>query len=198
MLRLIAAAILSLSAVIAPAQAGEQPATGANGLHVQDWFHSSSLNLQADLQLAGQQGKDMMIVVEQVACSYCRKLHAVNFAKPEILDLIKDQFITVQLDLWGERPVTDFDGEVLTEEALARKWGVATTPTTIVLSAENPFPGNRQNAEAFRLPGYLDPIYHYAALDFFSSGAWQSEKFAAFVSRKSAAFLEKGIDPETW
>ena len=37
----------------------------------------------------------------------------------------------MQLDLWGAREVTDFDGKVMTEKALAERWGVIFTPTIV-------------------------------------------------------------------
>jgi hypothetical protein len=39
----------------------------------------------------------------------------------------------VQLDLWGAREVTDFDGTALAERALAERWGVIFTPTIVFL-----------------------------------------------------------------
>ena len=72
-----------------------------------------------------------MVLFEQRGCPYCKELHAVNFARSEITDYIREHFMVVQLDLWGSREVTDFDGEAMEERALAGKWRVNFTPTTV-------------------------------------------------------------------
>ena len=38
---------------------------------------------------------------------------------------------SLQLDLWGSREVTDFDGTKMSEKALAERWGVIFTPTIV-------------------------------------------------------------------
>jgi thioredoxin-related protein len=49
-----------------------------------------------------------------------------------INDYVRENFRIVQLDLWGSREVTDFDGARLTEKALAERWGVTFTPTIVI------------------------------------------------------------------
>ena len=56
-------------------------------------------------------------------------LHTEVLAQRYINDYVRENFAILQLDLWGAREVTDFDGTVLTERALAERWGVIFTPT---------------------------------------------------------------------
>ena len=42
----------------------------------------------------------------------------------------------MQLNLHGDLEVTDFDGEVLSEKAMARKWNILFTPTVLYLPQE--------------------------------------------------------------
>lgn len=42
----------------------------------------------------------------------------------------------VQLNLHGSQEVTDFDGEVLIESKMARKWGILFTPTIMFMPLE--------------------------------------------------------------
>ena len=52
-------------------------------------------------------------------------------AEKYINDYVRENFRIIQLDLWGSREVTDFDGTRLTEKALAERWGVIFTPTIV-------------------------------------------------------------------
>ncbi|HZT47576.1 MAG TPA: thioredoxin fold domain-containing protein, partial [Hyphomicrobiaceae bacterium] len=52
-------------------------------------------------------------------------------AQRYINDYVRENFTVLQLDLWGARDVTDFDGTVLSERALAERWGVVFTPTVV-------------------------------------------------------------------
>ena len=42
--------------------------------------------------------------------------------------------MVVQLDLYGNRDVTDLDGTVMAESEMARRWGVLFTPTIYFIS----------------------------------------------------------------
>lgn len=100
-----------------------QARLGDDGLHKQDWFHDGFLEMSDDLTEAAAGNKDLMVIFEQAGCPYCEALHNENFARPEIVNYITENFLVVQLDLWGSREVTDFDGEQLPERELAAKWG---------------------------------------------------------------------------
>ncbi len=188
------AAVLVL--VFATAAQGQE--LDSRGLHIQPWIVESSNNLATDLQTAADQDKDLLILVEQRGCIYCAELHAVNFARSEITDLIKANFMVIQLDLVGPRMMTDFDGQVLSEEDLARKWGLQFTPTTMVFAADNAGATSYSQAETFRLPGYLQPFYYYTALNFFATRAYESENFKSYLAARVAELAEQAIVPEFW
>ena len=169
-----------------------------NGLHIQNWFHQSSGNLLTDLQAAEAQGKGLVILYEQRGCVYCAELHAVNFARPEIVDLIDEGFLVVQLDLNSRDEIFDLDGTILSESSLAQKWGVTFTPTTLVFSGSDTTVQSREDAEIFRLPGYIPPFYYYTALDYFASGEYTNKDFQAFLRIRVSELNDQGIDPEFW
>ena len=54
-------------------------------------------------------------------------------AERYINDYVRENFRIIQLDLWGAREVTDFDGKVMSERALAERWGIIFTPTVVFL-----------------------------------------------------------------
>jgi len=108
-----------------------EPAKGEDGLYHQSWFHLSFLNLREDFAEAKASGKRFAVVFEQRGCPYCATMHTEVLAQKYINDYVRENFTVLQLDLWGAREVTDFDGTVLPERALAERWGVIFTPTIV-------------------------------------------------------------------
>ncbi|HET9413239.1 MAG TPA: thioredoxin family protein, partial [Pseudolabrys sp.] len=121
-----AAAFAVFGATRAPA---EQPILTDDGLYKQPWFLESFLDLADDLEGARKEGKRFAIMWELRGCPYCKETHLVNFARPEISDYVKANFEVLQLNIIGSRKVTDFDGQELSEKAMAAKYGVRFTPT---------------------------------------------------------------------
>ncbi len=178
--------------------AAENAELGPDGLHVQKWFYPTSLNLLTDLQVAKDAGKGLVILWEQEGCVYCAELHAVNFTRDDVVSMLIDNFLVVQLDLRGTRNITGFDGAVISESALAAKWLVSFTPTTMVFGGDPANVTARADTEIFRLPGYLKPFYYYSALDYFSSGAFKGQDFPDFLAVRVAEIETKGLTPDTW
>jgi thioredoxin-related protein len=113
----------------------ETPAVKASitedGIYHQEWFHESFFNMKDDFQEARDAGKGFVVVFEQRGCIYCKKMHEQVLSKKYINDYVRDNFMVVSLNLWGDREVTDFDGKVMNEKQLARRWGVIYTPTVL-------------------------------------------------------------------
>ncbi|WP_273068584.1 thioredoxin family protein [Thioclava marina] len=186
----------ALGGAARPARA--EAVMGDGGLYQQSFFHDSFLDLGEDLSEAADQGRGLLVLFEQRGCPYCREMHLVNFARPEITDLIEASFVVLQLDLWGAREVTDFDGEALEERALAQKWFVNFTPTQVLIPAQNAGATDLRAAEAFRMPGYFKPFHHLSGLEYVASGAYRDQPFQRFLQDKFSALAEQGIDPDVW
>lgn len=125
------AAALSLSAL--PALAAD---LGDDGLHKPDWLRETFKDLREDLAEANAEGKRLLITVEQRGCIYCTRMHEEVFPDPAIDALIRDHYFVVQMNLFGDVEVTDFDGTVMSEKDMAVRWGVMFTPTLIFLPEE--------------------------------------------------------------
>ena len=194
-LRNFTATLLALLALALAAPAQE---LGADGLHKQPWFTDSFLEFGDDLKDAAAQGKDLLILIEQNACPYCAELHAVNFARSDITDYIQENFVVVQLDLFGARGTVDFDGEALEERDLVFKWGAQFTPTTIIFDAEKAGATSWREAEAFRLPGYLKPFHYMASLEYVAKDIHKEMSFQRYLQVKFQELEEKGITPDVW
>ncbi|MBQ4806585.1 thioredoxin family protein [Phaeobacter sp. HS012] len=109
---------------------------GDDGLHKTPWMRETFKDLREDLEEANAEGKRLVLFFEQRGCIYCTKMHEEVFPKPEISGYIADNFFVVQLNLYGDVEVTDFDGETLSEKDMARKWGILFTPTMMFLPQE--------------------------------------------------------------
>ncbi|PWR02250.1 thioredoxin [Meridianimarinicoccus roseus] len=129
MKNLIATVGLAVSLAL-PSPAAE---LGDDGLHKAAWMRETFLDLREDLEDANAEGKRLAIIFEQRGCIYCEKMHTDVFPRPDIDSYLHDNFFVVQLNLHGALEVTDFDGEVLSERQMARKWGMLFTPTLIFL-----------------------------------------------------------------
>ncbi|ATF18706.1 thioredoxin family protein [Phaeobacter gallaeciensis] len=111
---------------------------GDDGLHKTPWMRETFKDLREDLEEANAEGKRLVLFFEQRGCIYCTKMHEEVFPKPEISGYIADNFFVVQLNLYGDVEVTDFDGETLSEKDMARKWGILFTPTMMFFPQEVP------------------------------------------------------------
>jgi hypothetical protein len=108
-----------------------EPAKGDDGLYHQSWFVESFLDLNEDHAEAKSQGRRFAVIFEQRGCIYCTRMHTEVLSQRYINNYVRDNFSIVQLDLWGAREVTDFDGTRMTEKKLAERWGVLFTPTIV-------------------------------------------------------------------
>lgn len=176
----------------------EDPEVADNGLYTQPWFADTFLEMGPDLEEAAAAGRGLMVIFEQRGCPYCRELHRVNFQRPEIVEHLKENWTVVQLDIWGSREVTDFDGETLEERELAGKWGVAFTPTTVLMPPRNAGAGSLAEAEAFRMPGYFKPFHFLAGLEYADSAQTSELNFQRFLQERFKEYEAQGIAPDVW
>src|SRR4051812_15685236 len=109
-----AAATLAARAV--RAQDRIEPLLLEDGRYTQPWFLNSFLDLKEDLAESAEHGKRLALLWDQRGCPYCQEMHKVNLADPQVNAYIRDHFNVVQLDLFGSREVTDFDGSAMAEK----------------------------------------------------------------------------------
>ncbi len=162
LLAFLTAALLTL-----PAFAAEM---GDDGLHKTDWMRDTFKDLREDLADANAEGKRLAVIVEQRGCVYCRQMHEEVFPRPEIADYIRENYFIVQINLHGDTEVTDLDGEVLSEKAAARKWGLLFTPSILFLAEEVEDDKSAAQAAVALMPGAFGPG---TTLDMFT---WVNEK----------------------
>lgn len=122
---MIFTAAIALASPLAAAPVGD------DGLHKPDWLRDTFKDLRDDLEEANAEGKRLLITIEQRGCVYCKKMHEEVFPDPAIDALIRDHYFVVQINMFGDIDVTDFDGITLSEKAMATRWGAMFTPMLI-------------------------------------------------------------------
>ena len=170
---LLAGFAATLSAV--PGRAISEAILTEDGLHRQPWFVDSLLELADDLAAATANRKRFAILFELRGCPYCKKMHEVNFGKPEIEAFVSERFDILQLNIIGSREVTDFDGEKLSEKRLAAKYGVRGTPTFLFFSDDAAGLAGKKpvEREVARLQGYVDPAPFLRTFRFVAERAYE-------------------------
>lgn len=171
------------------------------GLHVQPWFQNTFLDLREDLNEAAAKGRQLVIFWEQKGCPYCREMHRVNLRIPEVVDYIRANFHVVQLNLWGDREVTDFDGQVTTEKKLGRKWRVQFTPTLSFFPSALA-KGSKESGrdlEVWRLLGYWKPFHFMNTFRYVREKGYDSEpNFQRWLQTLARKMQAEGKDVKLW
>ncbi len=156
-----------------------------DGLYVQPWFvQDSFLELADDLDIAASEGKHLAVFWEMKGCPFCKETHLVNFADATVSDYVRENFYVLQLNWFGAREVTDFDGEARPENTLREKYGLRATPT--IQFFPQSLDGLAETApadrEILRLQGYLPPQPFLAHFRYIGEGAYKTQSFTDFVA----------------
>ena len=128
----------NLPPVSGPVEPKVMPQRSDDGMYHQAWAVTSFLDLREDFAEAKTGAKRFAVIFEQRGCIYCTRMHTEVLAQRYINDYVRDNFAIVQLDLFGAREVTDFDGRKMSEAKLAERWGVMFTPTIVFFNDELP------------------------------------------------------------
>lgn len=136
----------------------------ADGLHKADWYQDTWKDLQEDFATAKEEGKRLLIIVEQRGCIYCKEMHETSFKDERVLGRLTEDYFPVRINLHGATEMVDTDGEAMEERAVARKWGMMFTPTMIFMPPEisDDLPAIRQAVAV--MPGAFKPGTTYDLL----------------------------------
>lgn len=175
---------------LAPAPTRATPAAAEavkmiDGIHVESWMVSpdKNIDLAQALKAARQAGKIFVVLYEQPGCPFCARLHEEDFRDPKIVDLMKRKFSVVQVDMRSNRTMRDFTGAALSQRDFSARNRVGGTPTTIFYAPDA--------SEIYRMPGFLPPLYYFAALQYVNKrGPQEGLELRAWI-QKNLDFLEK-------
>lgn len=143
-MRLLFALLLALSL---PAHAQEAP----------DWFEETLLDLREDVAHAAKERKRVMLYFWQEGCPACKRMGETTFRDPKVVARMRKQFVSIALNVFGDREVTWTDGKAMSEKRLAAALNVQATPTLVFL--------DEKGAVALRLTGHMSPAQFAPRLD---------------------------------
>jgi thioredoxin-related protein len=131
--------------------------TLCRGQELPAWFTESLLHLPDEVAEAARERKRVMLYFAQDGCPYCKRMVEVTWAEPRIAAKMQQRFVSLALNIWGDREVTWTDGTTLSEKQLAARLQVQFTPTLVFL--------DEKGAIARRINGYYPPKEFEAAID---------------------------------
>ncbi len=126
---------------------------GDDGLHKETWMRDTFKDLREDLEEAQAEGKRLLVMIEQRGCIYCTKMHEEVFVVPEIRAMIEENYFVVQINMFGDVEVTDFDGTILSEKDMVRRWNALFTPTLMFFPEEVEEDATAVEAAVANMPG---------------------------------------------
>lgn len=143
----------TLAAAVLVASSTFAAELGDDGLHKPTWLRETFKDLRDDLDEANAEGKRLLLIVEQRGCIYCAEMHKKVYTDPKIDSLLHGSFFVVQINMFGDVEVTDFDGTALPEKDMVQRWGVMFTPTMIFLPQEVPDTTTAAESSVAMMPG---------------------------------------------
>lgn len=158
----------------------ETPAIKGVGQYtIPDWFKNSFLDLPAEAAQAGASGKRLLIYFGQDGCPYCAELFNNNFSQRHIVDYTRAHFESIDINLWGDREVTDFDGRRFTEKEFSSKYKVWFTPTILFF--------DEHGKQVLRINGYYPPHRFLQALQYVGNKREGEMSFSQYLATLSPA-----------
>lgn len=145
--------LLTLFAALFMAATTAQAEIGDDGLHKEPWFRDTFKDMSEDLAEAGEEGKRFMVIIEQRGCIYCSKMHEEVFSDPAVKQLIEENYFVVQLNMFGDIEVVDFDGEAMAEKDMVKRWNALFTPTILFFPEEVAAGQTGAEAAVVTMPG---------------------------------------------
>lgn len=140
-----------------------------------EWFKQSFLDLREDAAEAARAGKRLVIFFVQDGCPYCAELFNNNFSQYRISEYARRHFEAIDINIWGDREVSDFDGQVLSEKQFAAKHKVWFTPTILFF--------DEQGKQVLRINGYYPPHRFLAALRYVAERQEGKQPFHEYYAR---------------
>ncbi|NBT41290.1 MAG: thioredoxin [Alphaproteobacteria bacterium] len=157
------------------AQAGDtSPTLGDDGIYHYNWYHQSFFEMADDIDEALAAGKVLMVKFDQKGCIYCEKVATEILSDPAVNKYVRENFLVVQMDIFGSRDVTDLDGTVLPENEMAARWGIVFTPS-IFFVTEKKDVGKLPEAAAAMMPGAFMRGTFLGMLQWVKTGSYKTE-----------------------
>ncbi|GMR20312.1 MAG: hypothetical protein BMS9Abin36_0907 [Gammaproteobacteria bacterium] len=166
-------------------QAAKVEGTGV--FEIPAWFKESFFDLREDIAEAAAQNKRVMLFYHQSGCPYCTALVNNNFSQKYIVDYTRKHFDALEMNMWGDREVTNLDGKTYNEKTFAELHKVWFTPTLFFF--------NEQGKVILRINGYYAPERLMAALRYVAEKQETKTDFRSYYAKlappKASGVLHK-------
>ena len=149
---------------------------GDDGLHKTEWMRDTFKDLREDLSDANAEGKRLVLMIEQRGCIYCTKMHEEVFVDPKIEQCITDHFYVVQVNMFGDVEVTDFDGTALPEKEMVGRWNALFTPTLMFFPEEVAPDSTASQAAVAIMPGAFGKYTTFDLLNWINDHGYDGEE----------------------
>jgi len=157
------------------AQAGDtSPTLGDDGIYHYNWYHQSFFEMGDDIDEALATGKVLMVKFDQKGCIYCEKVATEILSDPAVNKYVRENFLVVQMDIFGSRDVTDLDGTVLPENEMAARWGIVFTPSIFFITEKKDVDKLPESAAAM-MPGAFMRGTFLGMLQWVKTGSYKTE-----------------------
>ena len=110
-------------------------------------------SLPDELAQALQRGQPLVVMVSLEGCPFCRIARQSHLSP-----MHREGGAIVQVDMRSAQAVRDFDGRMVTHDALVQRWRIPIAPTLLFFG-----PGGREVAE--RMEGAYQPDFYGPYLD---------------------------------
>jgi thioredoxin-related protein len=145
-----------------------------------DWMHADFVDLQLDLERAAEQGKTgVMVLFTTQGCTYCAAFIQRSLGDPALQRKLRDNFMTLGLEIFDDVVMTDPGGEELPIKAFAVREGAGMAPTLLFYGLD----GTRQ----LRAVGYQSPERFDAMLDYLIEGRQHELAFRDYLAQRAAS-----------
>jgi len=179
---------LILALATTPVVAAE---VGDDGLHEAAWIEETFKDLREDHEEATALGKTLMVIIEQRGCIYCTRMHENVFPDPEIEAALTDSFYVIQINMFGDVDVTDFDGETLAEKDIVRRWNAQFTPMLMFFPPEVVEDAVAPQAAIVTMPGAFGKWTTLNLLNWIREGHYEGDE--TFQRYHARILQERGI-----
>ena len=148
---------------------------GARDTLYPEWFKDSFLDLREDIADAAGEGRRVVIFFHQNGCPYCNLMVERNLSQKDIQDIMRKDMDVIELNMFGDREVTNQDGNSMTEKEFAAAMKVQFTPTLLFF--------DEQGKVILRLNGYIPPQNFKLALEYVRGGMEREVSYRKYLAQ---------------
>jgi thioredoxin-related protein len=178
-LMLLLCAALLTSAGPTPAETPPGRMTGGRAHALPDWFKSSFLHFQDDVDEARRAGRHILVFLDLNDCPYCARTLDENFRQGANMEYIRKHFDVIAVNIKGSQEVTWIDQATYIEKDLAIKLKVVGTPALVFIDPD----GNK----VLQLNGYRTPPTLRHALEYVHRREYRHQSLSAYIEKQQRA-----------